>query len=158
MAALTHEKDGYRLTDDLGAFDINIAHHLLTHSYWSPGVPRETVLKAARNSWTFSLLAPDGGFVGLARFVTDHASFAYLADVIIDETHRGRGLGVWMMDVLHALPQIKACRRVMLMTADAHGLYEKYGYHSLAAPDRAMEIHRPEIYNRSMRGDTDIAP
>jgi GNAT superfamily N-acetyltransferase len=150
MTALTYEKDGYRLTDDSDDFDLDTAHHLLTHSYWSPGVPRETVREAVHNSWTFSLLAPDGRFAGMARFVTDYASFAYLADVIIDDTHRGQGLGVWMMDVLHQLPQIRACRRVMLMTADAHGLYEKYGYQALAAPDRAMELHRPDIYQDSM--------
>ena len=146
MKTLEYETNGYRLTDDNCAFDARAAWQLLTRSYWSPGVPLETVQKAAQNSWTFSLLSPDNNFVGMTRFVTDKASFAYLADVIIDQDHRGFGLGKWMMDTLHALPEIQACRRVMLMTADAQTLYARHGYRPLAAPERAMEIHRPDIY------------
>lgn len=148
--ALAWTNQGYRLTDDADAFDAQTAWSMLARSYWSPGIPLETVRRAAQNSWTFSLLDPGGEFVGMARFVTDYASFAYLADVIIDPQHRRRGLGRWMMEILHDLPQIRACRRLMLMTADAHELYETVGYRSLAQPGRAMELHRPDIY----RNDT----
>lgn len=137
----------YRLTDDSAAFDAGRAWRMLTVSYWSPGIPRETVEAAAAGSWTFSLLDPAGVFCGMARFVTDRATFAYLADVVIAPEHRGLGLGKWMMETLHALPEIRACRRLMLMTADAHALYEQVGYTSLAAPERAMELHRPGIYD-----------
>jgi GNAT superfamily N-acetyltransferase len=143
-----YQRDGYTLTDAADCFDDEAAWALLTASYWSPGIPRETVLAAARNSWTFSMIAPDGSFAGMARFVTDRATFAYLADVIIDDAHRGRGLGKWMMARLHELPEIKACRRLMLMTADAHDLYKQIGYDALAAPDRAMELTRPGVYER----------
>lgn len=146
MTALHFTKDGYCLTDDPAAFDASTAHKLLTHSYWSPGIPLETVTRAARNSWTFCLLTSGGDFVGMARFITDYASFAYLADVIIASEHRGKGLGVWMMEAMHNLPQIKACRRLMLMTGDAHELYTRLGYQSLARPELAMEIHRPGVY------------
>jgi GNAT superfamily N-acetyltransferase len=147
MTALQFEKSSYRLTDDPEAFDVTAAHRLLTESYWSPGIPPETVQRAAANSWTFCLLSPSGQFVGMARFVTDYTSFAYLADVIIAAEHRGKGLGVWMMEVMHALPQIKACRRLMLMTGDAHELYTRLGYQELAHPEFAMEVHRPGIYS-----------
>jgi GNAT superfamily N-acetyltransferase len=142
------ERAGYRLTDDRQAFNAVAAHRLLSTSYWSPGIPLATVIKAASHAWTFSLLSPEGEFAGMARFVTDRATFAYLADVIIDPAHRGRGLGKWLVECLHSLPDIQACRRVMLMTADAQPLYAGVGYAALKAPDRAMEIVRPDIYRQ----------
>ena len=131
-------------------FDPTAAHRLLSVSYWSPGIPLATVIKAAANAWTFCLLAPDGRFVGMARFITDRATFAYLADVIIDPAHRGRGLGKWLVDCLHSLPEIMACRRLMLMTADAQPLYAKFGYRALKSPERAMEVARPDIYQQAV--------
>lgn len=149
MQAYDFERDGYRLTDRPGAFDPVLAHRLLSTSYWSPGIPLETVTRAAANAWTFSLLAPDDRFVGMARFITDQATFAYLADVIIEPDHRGRGIGKWLIASLHSLPEIIACRRLMLMTADAQPLYAEIGYTALKSPERAMEISRPDIYQRA---------
>ena len=149
MQENSFERDGYRLTDRRGAFDTTLAHRLLSTSYWSPGIPLETVAKAAENAWTFSLLAPNGGFAGMARFITDRATFAYLADVIIEPTHRGRGLGKWLIASLHGLPEIMACRRLMLMTADAQPLYAGIGYTALKSPERAMEMSRPDIYRQA---------
>ena len=143
------ERNGYRLTDRREAFDPVQAHRLLSTSYWSPGIPAETVIRAAANSWTFCLLAPDGQFAGMARFITDRATFAYLADVIIDPAYRGHGLGKWMVACLHDLPEIRACRRLMLMTADAQPLYAGVGYTPLKSPERAMEVARPDIYRQS---------
>lgn len=149
MQAHNFERNGYRLTDRSDAFDPTAAHRLLSTSYWSPGIPLATVIKAAANAWTFCLLAPDGRFVGMARFITDRATFAYLADVIIDPVHRGDGLGKWLVECLHSLPEIAACRRLMLMTADAQPLYAKFGYRALQSPERAMEVARPDIYRRA---------
>jgi len=146
------ERNGYRLTDRREAFDPVRAHRLLSTSYWSPGIPLETVIRAAANAWTFSLLAPDGQFAGMARFITDRATFAYLADVMIDPAHRGRGLGKWMMACLHELPEIRACRRLMLITADAQPLYARVGYTPLKMPGRAMEKTRPDPYRQPASG------
>tara|TARA_R110002072_G_scaffold106908_2_gene233225 strand:+ start:2580 stop:3080 length:501 start_codon:yes stop_codon:yes gene_type:complete len=150
MQENSFERNGYRLTDRRDAFDPDRAHQLLSTSYWSPGIPPATVAKAAANAWSFCLLAPDGEFVGMARFITDRATFAYLADVIIDPAHRGFGLGKWLVTCLHGLPEIAACRRLMLMTADAQPLYAKIGYTALKSPERAMEVSRPDIYRPAM--------
>ncbi|WP_339737972.1 GNAT family N-acetyltransferase [uncultured Maricaulis sp.] len=146
MRENSFERSGYRITDQRSAFDLASAHRLLSTSYWSPGIPPETVAKAAANAWTFCLLAPDGEFAGMARFITDRATFAYLADVIIDPAHRGHGLGKWLVECLHSLPEIQACRRLMLMTADAQPLYARFGYTPLKSPERAMEVSRPDPY------------
>tara|TARA_R110000868_G_scaffold102524_3_gene282361 strand:- start:9513 stop:10013 length:501 start_codon:yes stop_codon:yes gene_type:complete len=150
MQVNSFKRDGYELTDRRDAFDTIQAHRLLSASYWSPGIPPATVTKAAANAWTFSLLAPDGRFIGMARFITDRATFAYLADVIIDPAHRGRGLGKWLVTSLHTLPEITACRRLMLMTLDAQPLYAKIGYTALKSPERAMEISRPDMYQQAI--------
>ena len=78
--------------------------------------------------------------------VTDRATFAYLADVYVLEAHRGNGLSRRMMEAIMQLPELQGLRRLMLVTRDAHGLYEKFGFKPLAAPARFMELHNPNAY------------
>ena len=84
--------------------------------------------------------------VGFARVITDGATFAYLADVFVLESHRGRGLAVRLMDAVIAHPRLQGLRRWVLATQDAHGLYAKFGFTALAVPDRFMERHDPTVY------------
>lgn len=84
--------------------------------------------------------------VGFARMVTDKATFAYLADVYVLAEHRGRGLSARMIQALLQLPELRGLRRMMLVTRDAHGLYEKFGFTPLASPSRVMERHDPDAY------------
>src|SRR5690606_15612261 len=88
----------------------------------------------------------DGKQVGYARLVTDFAVFAYLADVYVEEAHRGKGISKKMMEILTGLEWVKGLRRVMLATQDAHTLYEQYGFAGPANPERLMEIVRPARY------------
>jgi ribosomal protein S18 acetylase RimI-like enzyme len=84
--------------------------------------------------------------VGLARVVTDYATFAYLCDVYVLEEHRGHGLGKRMMRELMAHPALGGARRIMLATRDAHGLYAEFGFREAGAAKNLMEIVRPDIY------------
>jgi len=85
--------------------------------------------------------------VGFARLVTDYASFAYLADVYVEEEHRGAGLSKRMMEILFSLDWVKVLRRIMLSTIHAHELYRKYGFTACRYPDRLMEIlMSPDMY------------
>lgn len=77
--------------------------------------------------------------VGFARVVTDRATFAYLADVFVVEGHRGRGLGGWLIEVALSHPDLQGLRRWMLATADAYGLYRRYGFDGLGKPEIFME-------------------
>ena len=133
---------GYELREEV---DVAAAHSYLARSYWSPGIPFETVAKAIANSLCVAV-RKDGEQVGLARLVTDRATFAYLADVYVLEAHRGQGLARAMVAWLQAHPELQGLRRWLLMTVDAHPLYEKLGWSPLAHPERGMERHFPDVY------------
>ncbi|MFL5307276.1 MAG: GNAT family N-acetyltransferase [Polyangia bacterium] len=139
------ERPPYVISTDPARLDIDAIWGWLRESYWSPGVPRETVARAIRNSLPFGIFEAERQ-VGFARVVTDRATFAYLADVFIDPAARRRGLAVWLMEVISAHPDLQGLRRWMLATRDAHGLYAKFGFRPLARPELFMEIHRPDVY------------
>ncbi len=138
-----HERLGYRITTDVAAMDIDAVHAFLTRSYWAPGVPREVVERSLRGALCFGLFK-DGAQVGLARVITDQATFAYLSDVYVLEEHRGQGLAAWLVQVILAHPDLQGLRRFMLATKDAHGLYEKLGFAPLAHPEMFLEILQPD--------------
>lgn len=143
-----HRDDGFVASDDPARIDLDVVHGYLSRSYWSTGIPRETVERAARNSLVFGLYSPEGQ-VGYARVITDCASFAYLCDVFVLESHQGRGLGQWMMESLLAHPDLQGLRRFLLATRDAHSLYARYGFQPLKAPASFMERHVPDVYVRN---------
>ncbi|MEQ1930808.1 MAG: GNAT family N-acetyltransferase [Parvularculaceae bacterium] len=152
----THRQnpEGFEIDDDARRIDLAVVHGFLANSYWAGGIPREIVERAVVSSWCFGVYAPqdavealvNGEQVGFARLVTDYATFAYLADVFVLESYRGRGLSKWLMDEIFALPVMAGLRRIMLATRTAHGLYEKSGFKPLAHPEWFMEVNRPEIY------------
>lgn len=138
--------DGYEVSDDRGRLDFSAVHGYLSRSYWSPGVPREIVERAAAGSMPFGLYAPDGAQVGYARVTSDRATFAYLADVYVLETHQGHGLGRWLMECVLAHPDLQGLRRWLLTTQDAHAFYEKLGWERCPFPERFMTIDHAALY------------
>ncbi len=137
----------YTLSDDPARLDLDAIHGFLRHSYWSPGIPRETVARAIANSLCFGVYLGETQ-VGFARLVTDRATFAYLADVFVLESHRGRGLSRALMELILAHPEVQGLRRWLLATRDAHGLYRKFGFVDLANPAMFLTRHDPEVYQR----------
>jgi GNAT superfamily N-acetyltransferase len=142
----------FLVSTDRARLHLPTLHRFLASSYWSPGIPLETLARAIAHSLPFGLyrIAPDGASeqVGFARVSTDYATFGYLADVFVDEALRGQGLGTWLMQVLFAHPELQGFRRWMLVTRDAHGLYAPQGFKPLAAPERHMERTDPDVYRR----------
>lgn len=137
----------YLITTDRTRFEIEAIHKFLTQSYWSPGVPISVVERAISNSLCFGVF--DGNRqIGFARIITDRATFAYLADVYILESYRGKGLAKWLLEVIHSLDDLQGLRRIMLATRDAHELYKQFGYTELADPSRLMERYDPTVYIR----------
>lgn len=143
-AAEWHKGD-FLLTTDFARLDLDAIHGFLRESYWARGIPRATVEKSMRNSLCFGLLHGKTQ-IGFARVISDCATFAYLADVFVLSEFRGQGLAKWLMECIMAHPELQGLRRWLLVTRDAHGLYQKSGFTTLAHPERLMEIHSPAIY------------
>jgi GNAT superfamily N-acetyltransferase len=138
--------EGYRLSFDPAELQLDVIHDFLRQCYWSPGIPRHAVERAVRHSLTAAVFDRSGAQVGFARMVTDQASFGYLADVFVLEAHRGRGLARSMVMALLGLPEIRDCRTLLLLTRDAHGVYESCGYERVQDPGLFMQIRRPGHY------------
>jgi len=137
--------DEYEISTEPELLDLAIIHAFLAKSYWSPGIPRSIVERAIRNSLCFGLYCR-AEQVGFARVITDKATFAYLADVFVLESHRGKGLSKWLLQVIKAHEDLQGLRRFMLITKDAHGLYKQFDFGELANPSRVMEITKPDMY------------
>jgi GNAT superfamily N-acetyltransferase len=142
------------VSDDPARLDVEAIHAFLNRAYWCVGIPRETVERAVCHSLCFGLY--DGSAqVGLARVITDHATFAYLCDVYVLESHRGRGLGKWLIECVMAHPAIPGLRRFNLATRDAHSLYVRHGFKPLRHPENHLELHQPDIYmTTATRGES----
>ncbi len=137
----------YAVSTDKDRLDLAMVHGFLTTAYWSPGIPRDLIERAIDHSVIFGLYEAQRQ-IGFARVVTDRATFAYVCDVFVLETFRGRGLGTWLMEAVMAHPDLQGLRRWILATRDAHGLYRKIGFTELSQPDRLMERVVPDIYRR----------
>jgi len=141
-------RDGYRISTEKAELDPAVIHEFLRNSYWAKGIPRDVVDRSIENSLCFGLY--DGGsLVGFARVISDSATFAYLSDVFVLESHRGKGLATWFMETVMAHPDLQGIRRWMLATADAHGLYRKVGFTELSRPERIMEKLLADAYGRA---------
>ncbi|KQM30158.1 GNAT family N-acetyltransferase [Sphingomonas sp. Leaf10] len=125
-------------SDDRDRLDIARIHAWLASSYWSPGIERTLVERAIAGSHPLGAYR-DGVQLGFARVITDRATFAWIADVFVDDAARGQGIGRAMVDWFVGHPDLAGIRRIGLVTADAHGVYEKLGFHALLRPDRYME-------------------
>ncbi|GAA4014334.1 GNAT family N-acetyltransferase [Hymenobacter fastidiosus] len=147
MAFESEHPLGFTISTDPARLDVAAIHaYLAQESYWATGIPRETVQRAIDHSLSFGLYAPDGRLAGFARVVTDTATFAWLCDVFVLAEFRGQGLSKWLLEQVWAHPELQGLRRRLLATLDAHGLYTRFGFAPLAAPDRFLEIRQPDPY------------
>ena len=138
------KRDGLTISTDPSKLDIGMIHDFLSHAYWSEEIPRELVERAIKHSLCFGVYSDRQ--IGLARVVTDHATFGYLCDVFVLEEFRGKGIGTWLMECVMSYPELQGFRRWILLTRDAHALYRKFGFTDLKNPARYMEIGIPDIY------------
>ena len=138
----------YTVSDDPSHLDFKAMHAYLRRSYWSQEIPLEVVERAARGSLCIGAYDASGAQVGLARFVSDYATFAYVCDVYVLEEHRGHGLSKAMMAMASEHPKLQGLRRWTLVTLDAHGLYEQFGFRAIAHQERFMERVFPDIYRK----------
>ena len=141
-------KDDFCITTDKQKIDMDYVHQFLKTSYWAKNIPLAVVQQSVEGSLCFAVLHHQKQ-VGFARVITDAATFAYLADVFIDENYRGKGLSKWLMEVILEYPSLQGLRRFMLATRDAHTLYTQFGFQPITHPERWMQIHHPNVYKTS---------
>jgi GNAT superfamily N-acetyltransferase len=140
---------GLRISDDPSELDHDRIHRwILEESYWAKGRSVENQERAIANSWNFGAYdAETGEQLGYTRVVTDRATFAWLCDVYVDDAARGRGVGKALVAAVVEALEPLGLRRIMLATADAHGLYAHYGFAPLA---------KPEIWMARVPADTPV--
>lgn len=105
---------GYLVSTERSRLDLDFIHSFLVGAYWSPGVPRDVVERSIANSLPFGLYTSQGRQAGFARAVTDYAQYAYLGDVFVDDSHRGRGLGKFLVGCVLGHPELQGLRRGLL--------------------------------------------
>lgn len=127
------------ISSDPVRLDLVWIHDYLTNeAYWARGISYQVFQKSVENSLCFGVYYQSSQ-VGFGRVISDYATFAYLADVFIDENQRGKGLGKWLVECILEYPELQGLRRWILLTSDAHGLYEQYGFKPVLRPGNVLE-------------------
>jgi GNAT superfamily N-acetyltransferase len=144
MAISEYHRGSFSISTDKSRLDVELVHQFLScSSYWAQGRPLDLVEKSVEHSLCFGVYDGDQQ-VGFARVVTDYATFAWLCDVFILESHRDRGLGKWLIECVVTCPDLQGLKRFLLATRDAHELYRRYGgFESLGMPQKFMMLTIP---------------
>ena len=141
-----HLRGEFLCSTDPARLDLEVIHGFLTNSYWAKGISREIVARSIEHSLCFGVYDGSGAQVSFARVISDFATYAYVADVFVLESHRGSGLGKLLMESIVKHPELQGLRRWNLTTRDAHTLYGQFGFTPLKFPERYMEILRLNMY------------
>jgi GNAT superfamily N-acetyltransferase len=147
---LEARRDSLLISTDPALLNLDAICSFLEQAYWAQGRPRERIQASLENSLVFGVY--DGSRqIGLARIVTDYATFAWLCDVFVDEDYRGMGVGKWLMTTILSHPDVQGMRRILLATRDAHALYGQFGFTVLGSPESWMERVKPQRSLESSR-------
>ena len=128
----------YQIDTDKARLDVILIHTFLAQSHWAKSIPLTVVERSIAHSLTFGIYR-GGRQVAFARVVTDHATFAYLADVFVVAVERRQGLGRWLVETALAHPELQGLRRWLLGTRDAQALYRRCGFREAPPPFAFME-------------------
>ncbi len=138
-------RDAYKISTDRKRLDIDFIYSSLTHCPWSQGISRDKVERAIQSSLCFGVYEGSTQ-VGFARVITDFVTFAYIGDFFIRESHRGRGLGKWLISTILECPELAGLQRKCIVTAEAHGLYREMGFMSVQRPAAYLELINKDAY------------
>ena len=137
-----NEHAGFVVTTDRARMDITAIHQFLaTESHWALGTDIATVRRSIENSLSFAVLDRDQQVVAFGRVVSDKTTFAYITDVFVIRSHRGRGLAAMLVEAMLAHPDLQGLRQWALKSRDASGLYQRYGFERL--PESRLYMQRP---------------
>jgi GNAT superfamily N-acetyltransferase len=132
--------DGLVISDDPARIDLARVRAWLASSYWASDRSAEAVERCVQNSRSYGVYTSTGEQVALTRATTDLASFAWLADVFVDQAWRGRGIGRWLVGAVVEQLRAIGVPRFVLATRDAHSVYAALGFGPLRVPQTWMEI------------------
>jgi predicted GNAT family acetyltransferase len=125
----------YEFSADPARIDTGWVHEVLSTQYWAVGRSRAVQDAAFAGSRNYGVYA-DTAQVAYARAVTDGATFAWIADVVVHPEHRRQGLGTLLVDGLMADLTSLGLRRVLLKASpDGADLYRKAGFGGLDEPE-----------------------
>lgn len=123
--------NNYEMTDDRNRIREHLEDikALLSQSYWAQNRALDVIQKSVEHSLCYAFFDTQTDcMVAFARVITDYATMYYICDVIVDEQHRGNGLGKMLVDyIVNKEEQLKG-KYGMLLTSDAQGLYSQYGF------------------------------
>jgi ribosomal protein S18 acetylase RimI-like enzyme len=140
-------KMAYLIKYGVNEMDFDKVSNMLKETYWSKGIKKSEVMKGAQNSaLVVGAFTSDNKQIGYSRVISDKTRYAYVLDVIVDENFRKQGIGQEMVKNILNHPELKDVYQWTLITKDAHGVYQKLGFKSVARPDDWMEIrnNRPD--------------
>lgn len=126
------------VSTDKSKLDITFIQNFLKDIYWAAGRTIDEVQTTIDTSFCFGIYLNEEQ-IGFARVITDYVVFAYVMDVFIDEKHRGKGYSSVLVQKMLSEPKLQEVKIWRLATTDAHYLYEKFGFKSLAHPEKMME-------------------
>jgi GNAT superfamily N-acetyltransferase len=133
--------DGIFISDDRDLVDADRVHRWIAEeSWWGLGRSRDTVERSLAGSHVYGVYADRETMIGVARIITDYATFAYFCDVYVEDAYRGKGLGPWLTREVVAELQGLGINRFLLATKDKHAVYAKAGFVPVARPSVWMEI------------------
>jgi|SRR5688572_24349523 len=142
VASESGDRDGFEVTTDPTRMDVTAVHEFLaTASHWAMGTDIATVRRSIENSLSFAVLDRDQKVVAFGRVISDRTTFAYITDVFVVESHRGRGLAGMLVEAMLAHPELQGLRQWALKSRDASGLYQRYGFERL--PESRLYMQRP---------------
>lgn len=140
--------DNITFVDGVKNMDFSKVTEMLSKSFWSPGIMIEEVKQGAQNSaLVVGAYTEDQIQVGYSRVISDKTRFAYILDVIVDENYRKKGIGQKMIKAILEHHELKDVYQWLLITKDAHGVYDKVGFKPISRPLDWMEIR----YDRPKR-------
>jgi GNAT superfamily N-acetyltransferase len=141
VSAFTRTHGEYEISDDPARLDLDAVERLLRGTYWAFNRSRLAIEESLKRSISLGAYCREAQ-VGFGRIVTDGVSIAWICDVVIDEAHRGAGLGKALVEALVNHPEIVDVRQI-LATRDAHALYEQFGYERHGLTFLARNFHLP---------------
>ena len=133
----------------IASMDFERVTDMLSQAYWSRGIKKDEMKKAAANSaLVIGAFSEEGRQIAYGRVISDKTRFAYLTDFYVETEFRKKGICRKMVELVISHPDLADVYQWLLVTGDAHGLYEKCGFKVIARPLDFMEIRDPRPRER----------